>query len=358
MMKRWSAVAVLVLAAGACPAQEGDAWRWTHPDAKVVIGVDWKAAKETAVGQMLARKFAQGEVKDPKSNKGMEFLKSVDRILITAPALPEGPGAKAADGPVLVYFEGLIDREKLKQTFAEGTGVERFRGLDLLVPPRRPGGAQASMVAALLGDTAALLGDRPSVERAIDGAAGMKDAALRARAAKLAGECEIYMVAAALPKARGKGPAGLEDLQSMDLGVSLSDGLGLRLNMAFNDPEKARGMAMMAQLLTTMMMSNKQPEQAGLAGLAKRLNVEMQGANVLMRMDIPAVELERSLAQMGSGIEDVGRKAAASMLGGEAGTGPKSAGKTVEPRRGTIRIYGMEGGTVEIPMDSTKKPRN
>lgn len=355
MKKRW--VLSAILTAGACLAQQGDPWRWTHPDTKMVLGVDWKAAKSSVVGQMLAKKLAQGEESGSKAQKGMEFLKSVDRILITSPSA-EGPEGKAGEGPVLIYFEGLIDRDKLKRTFAEGTGVERFRGLDLLVPPRKPGEKGSNFVAALLGDTAAVLGDRASVEQAIDGAAGMKDAALRARALKLAEECEIYMVAAALPQQKGKGPSAMEDMQSMDMGVSLKSGVGLRLNMGFKDSEKAKGMAMMAQLLMSMMASNAKPEQAGLASLAKRLNVETQGANVLMRMDIPPEEVEKGLAQMKGGIEEMGQKAAATILGGSPSGAPGSAAAPKPAQPGSIRIYGMEGGPVEIPLDSTKKKQD
>lgn len=365
-------------------SQVRDEWSWVHPEAKLIIGVNWKAARASQAGEMIARKMKELDVKRTKeSSKGIEFLETVDRILIST---PETPGAaksvKSLTNPsVLIYMQGTINRDNLKQSFGPGTATERYKGLDLFLPP--PGKAQG-LVAALVSESVVVLGDRPSVERALAGPQTSRNSQLLARVKRMQAECDIWMVTDEIPATPGAaspvsaaGVGGTTDnlngMKAMDLGVSLRQDVRLRMNMVFPDAEKARGMATMTQLMASMASSDPKRGSPAMRELAKSLNVQAEGASVRLTLDVPLATLEEGVDRMGANLGKVGRSMAESMIGGgkpavpaagdpnsisvsgsvsggDARTTPKS------PERNTIRIYGMEGGVKEIPLEDSRKP--
>ena len=123
---------------------------------------------------------------------------------------------------MVIAVEGRLDRAALKKSLPPGTAMERFKGIDLYVPPKSKVG---EMLMAVLSDKQALFGDRNSIALVLEGQTGLGDALLAQRAAEMASRCEIWLVAAALGKPGAEGAGGamkqLEDIESMDLGVTL-----------------------------------------------------------------------------------------------------------------------------------------
>lgn len=359
----------LLWPAGSMPAQTTDEslWRFAHPDAKFLLGVDWQKAKNSPAGKMIERQFtasAKGSAHQPP--KGLEFLESVERVLVSSPNL-EGVSAQSP-GQLVIALEGKIDREALKKSLPAGTAIERYKGIDLYLPPK---GVQDEMILALVNDRIALGGDRQSLETVLEeSAAGLKDQGLLEKATHLAEQCEIWMVGNAPPVKKGSsGNAGMgqqfEDIESLELGISLTRGLGLEMNMNMATVESAQGMAMLSQMMMGM-ISNQTRQSDDFTRALRKLKVESRGKRVHLALDIPTSVLEKGVAQMKTSIRENGPKTLEALLKGGSGGGTRSPGTlaatarmeppapVVRPREmparpKTIKIVGLDTGDREIP---------
>jgi len=333
-------------------------WRYVHPEAKILMGMDLARSKQSATGKLLARQFTS--LPNAKVTGGSEFLDMADRVLLSSPGAEQGENA-----PMLVAVEGRLDRIALRKLLAPGTGVERFHGVDLLVPPRTK---KSDLVIAVITDRLGLLGDRASVEAALTADSTKVDAAMLRRAMELAEANEIWVVATAPPgslagEAMGGGPEQLKDIESMDLGISLQKGLGLRLALGMKTEASAQALAGMAQMLVGMAASDtkKNPQ---LAEIARSLKLNSEGTNVRLSIDVPVAQLEKGIAGLKSGVETASRKTLEGLVGAspvsmsamKQAPSPVADVKPVEVRREepqvpktrTIRVVGLESGDKEI----------
>lgn len=374
---RWNCLAAMaaVVSGGMilAPVVQADSppWVYTHPDAKVLIGVDWQRVKSSPTGQMIRRQLLEMGGTFTSSTQGLEFIDTVDRILISAPGELSGG---AQESPFIMALEGVLDAAALRKSMIPGTAVERYRGLDLLIPPRGPEGQD--MVAALVNDRLTLIGDRASIELVLEDGNGLRDLVLRDRAAAIASDSEIWMIAATPPVKAGTAGAdnpfasGLDELKAMDFGLSLARGLGLKMNLQFEDAASAQSLALGAQMLTSMFMTgdSASPE---IAQIARSLHIEQTGADLRVNLDIPLDLLERGVMQAKSGITEAAPRTLETLLGMGSGSAPlpgirpavKNAGQPVaaatpapsrapaapaQPVKRTIRIVGLDEGDREI----------
>jgi hypothetical protein len=353
----------------------GTLWRYVHPEAKFLLGVDWQKAKVSSVGKMLSRKLAEQKgLKVSRTTQGLEMLDKVNLILVSSPTI-EGM-SEESPGRVLVALEGKFDKAAFRRLMPDGTAVERFKGVDLFVPLKAK---KDELLAAYVSEQFALLGDRASLAEVLDGAgAGMKDQTLMERATSLASRCEMWLVANAPPTASGAPPSAgpmqqLQDLDSLDLGVGLSKGLGLEMNMNMKTVESAQGISMMAQMFLGM-AANQTRESDELSRALRSMKVSQNGRQVHMALNISTATLERGMVAMKSSIETKGRQAMEAMLaGGFAGTkaaparpaaranaetaavAPLPPPRPVEPVKRTIRIVGLESGDREVSYNSRQR---
>lgn len=350
-------------------------WRYVHPEAKFLLGVDWQKAKVSSVGKMLSRKLAEQKgLKVSRTSQGLDMLDKVNLILVSSPTI-EGM-SEESPGRVLVALEGKFDKAEFRRLMPDGTAVERFKGADLFVPLKAK---KDELLAAYVSEQFALLGDRTSLAEVLDGAgAGIKDQTLLERATSLASRCEMWLVANAPPTAKdAPSPAGpmqqLQDLDSLDLGVGLSKGLGLEMNMNMKTVESAQGISMMAQMFLGM-AANQTRESDELSRALRSMKVSQNGRQVHMALNISTATLERGMVAMKSSIETKGRQAMEAMLaGGFAGTKaaparpaatagaeqasmvPPPPPRPAQPLKRTIKIVGLESGDREVSYNS--RPR-
>lgn len=338
-----------------------DLWKYMHPGAKFIAGMDWIKVRNSPTGKMFARQLAAEGAKFKSSGPGLELFDQFERLLLSG---TEPTAGTAGPGQIIIAAEGRLDRAALKKSMPAGTAVERFKGVDLYVPPKSK---SEEMLLALVSDRLALFGDRASIARALDQPAGIADQALTARAADMASRAEIWFVSSSLGNRSGAtAPSGmkqLEDIESIDFGVTLQRGLGLRANLIAKSAESAQGLAMLAQLVSGMAVQG-QPKSPELAAIVRSLQVNVEGSAVRFSMDVPLAQLERGVLQARTSARDAGRKTLESFLGIQpsgqvpAGLRPAVQAQSVAlpqppaapepPRQRTIRIVGGDEGEREI----------
>jgi hypothetical protein len=316
---------------------------------------------------MLAKHFtSKGNFKvKGTSAREMALLDRTERVLVTAPVFDGDRMMK--DAPVLIVAEGAYDKAEFKKLMPVGTAVERFKGADLYLPPKSANDEELLM--AHVGDRFALFGTRETLAMALEGGGGVRDQALLERATRMASQCEFWIVAVAPPSAlapsSAKGPKQMEDIESMDLGIALSKGLGVRLNMEMKTVESAQGMAMIAQLLGAM--AAKESKNSGeLASALRGMKVVTEGKTLKMALDVSEAQLQASLVKMETVAADAGRRTLESFLGMTSPSSQQAAVQTPAvqeggvamaapppappppPQKRTIRILGLEEGEKEI----------
>src|SRR5215510_13416622 len=107
--------------------------RWTtfplaHPDARLLIGLDWRRIVESGLGPAMVRQVQLG------GHPLLGFLDSIenlDRMLVSSPGSEDGGRA-----PLLVIGEGRFSLAKIR-SMAKGDGAisRRYNDVELLVPP-------------------------------------------------------------------------------------------------------------------------------------------------------------------------------------------------------------------------------
>ncbi len=347
-----------------------DLWSYTLPGAKVVAGIDWQRAKSSETGAMLMKKLlATPGAKSKMTQAGLDFVDGLDRLLITSPGQGPDSGGKNA---AVIAAAGRFDRAKLKKSMPAGTAIERFRGIDLFVPPSAKAG---EMVAGWVSGTLMLMGDRDSIADVLEARSGIGDATLLSRAKQMETQHEFWMIADAPPYvAAGSGPGaaqGIEDIRSMDITVSLRQGLGLKANFTMTDAEKAQGAAMLAQMFSAFPPGPNQQASA-LAAIAKNLSVKVEGPVIRANLNLSLAQLERAAVEVRAGLEGASRRSLESLIGvGGGGSLPPGLRPTVraesarnmpmtapavaapaQPVRKTIRIVGLEEGVKEVSYTS------
>jgi len=336
-----------------CPAavQSGppaDSWRWVHPDARVIIGMDLVKARASATGRMLERQMGAGTAQWKSSGPLAGLWSRIDRILISSTNMNQ----QKAD-TVVVLLEGRLPRADVRKLAPVGTALERFQGIDLLVPPR----AKADeMLVALVSERQLLMGTRATLGAVLGARPGDVDEKLVTRARLMAADSEFWVVGNKLDEDGGKG-SPLGDVESIDFSVKLAKGLGLTASLMAKDENSAKAMATMLQMGMAMMAQNK-GQTPEMTALLRGLDVTTEGTAVRLKMDVPLAVLEKGIQQTKLASAQGGRKSLESMLGihpsGEMPAGlrpvvrpspppPEPSGPKV------IRVYGAEGGTMEIP---------
>lgn len=334
-------------------------WRYAHPQAKVLVGIEWQRIVQSPLAAKLQQEMAQAGLTRMMSAQGLDFIWEVERVFISSPG-----GGKKDQPPLVAALQGRFDLAKVRESITKlGAKANVYKGVALLAPDK----AGADQVLALASASVLLFGDRVSVQAALDNysaaappPAGSK---LYQRAADLSSRFDLWFAgvgapgdlagAAAMPQAQM-----LADVESFEAGVSLQNGLGLELSLNSKTEESAKALAGAVQGLMGLaaMHAGANPEAAE---FLKKLHVKTEHARVSLALSIDQAELEKGIQQIraSAGPAMAGVQVRPKITGTNATNLPALPHAAVIPvapikpaEPAVIRIYGAEGGTKEIPL--------
>ncbi|MCX6622132.1 MAG: hypothetical protein NTY38_13905, partial [Acidobacteria bacterium] len=150
---------VLLLAAVTSSAGGFDGlWRYVHPDAQFLCGVEWSSISKSELAAAMKAELAAG-----KGNfRGMEFIKELNRVLISSPGKQEWPGVnKSPDASLLMVISGKFDWPLLRKQ----SNIKRYKTVEWLQPKKD---VPEEMQIGVLGPETLLVGDLKSLTEAID----------------------------------------------------------------------------------------------------------------------------------------------------------------------------------------------
>ncbi|MEQ1886073.1 MAG: hypothetical protein ABL967_13500 [Bryobacteraceae bacterium] len=349
------------------------AWQLADPDAKVLIGIDVRSIRNSAIGKSVSSQMAgkpSPVAAMPFRIPGMELLDDIDSVFVAstgAPASTNPPAAKPAPGsakpaaannpPFLLVVQGNFPMEHL-QPLLSGKHPS-YKAFNIY-------GSNGSNL-AVMDEHTLVFGDPKSIRGAIDRKAA-KPAALSsiyARAQELAAANDLWIVAngASFGEAQAANPF-VKEIEGVEIALNVRNGLGLDLNLGTKTEATA---TMIAQLLSLQMQSAlaSQPSEPSLAEIAKKLQVGAQGKRMTVHLALTQAELEQSMQAVQAARMKTGARQTASAGATSVGT-PVAAAETPRvnaapapppgpppgPRK--VRIYGLDEGVREITIDPVR----
>src|SRR5687768_2498607 len=107
-MSRQFVRAVVFLGMPLCLAAQSTSlptfWRYSHPDAKALVGIDVKSIGESPFGARLLKEFAEAGFKARAQAEGFDFLNETERLLLSSPGTAPGAGQDSA--PFVIALQG------------------------------------------------------------------------------------------------------------------------------------------------------------------------------------------------------------------------------------------------------------
>ncbi len=349
-MNRGIAIAVFsgLLIAGGCWGQANGGGldpavlRMLPPDARVLLGVEWRKSLASSVGAMVEKRIQESGLPPIPGLAGFErtLREDVDSLLLSTSAqdLPE----RGRQSPMLVVIKGRFDPAQLRKRIAGKT--ERYRQTELIAPAKIE---PPTMRVALLDPSTILFGDRKELTSALDRLAAppsrKRNGALFDRAAGLAARHDIWLTIDA-PAGGFKGDQAasmpmLSQLSGLDLGISLSQGLTIEASLRAKSEADAGSLSAAVQGLLAMAAVNRK-DAPGQEDLLKRVQVTPAASAVSIRLALSPAELAESMARLpASTPNSTPKPPPAKSAAGPADPAP--------PKR--IRIVGLDSGPLEVP---------
>jgi len=317
-------------------------WRYLHPDAKAVIGVDWSRFQQSVIWTMFQEKM--GAL--PLPVKGLPFLKDIDRIVLSSPGAPQ---AGKNDAPVLIAVSGHFAPDSVRKTLVDlGARRQTYSKFTIYRPQGKADGQDLGFL--IVDPQTVLIGDLGSLCAAVDRSefTPVTPGPTLARAAELDAANDFWAVVSnpnVLSSGRLQGFLAGDDLselgQGMEFGLSFRDGIGLSVSLKTGSDAMAKHLV--DQITQGIKLSLKdKPSNPALAEMGKKLKVMAAGATVSMNLHLTREEVERSSRLYQASVKNAPPSPLVP-LNLEVQPPPKLEEKMV------IRIDGLDGGPREVP---------
>lgn len=320
-------------------------WRYLHPDAKAVIGVDWSLFRQSVVWNMLEEKI--GAL--PLPIKGLpSFIKEIDRIVLSSP----GGAEDKADAPIIVVVHGHFAPDSVQAALVEQGAHKQSYGKFTIYRPRAKENAQ-DLGFVLIDPQTVLIGDVGSLCAALDRSAFTPVLAgpTLARAAVLDAANDFWAVISSpnvLSSQRLQGFLAGDDLselgRGLEFGMSFRD--GFVVNVSLMTASEAMAKHLSDQIAAVVKLSSKdKPTNPGLAEMEKKLKVAAAGDTVTINLHMTREEVERSARlYQAAAKKPAARPLVPLNLAVETPAPPKT-------QKMVIKIEGLDGGTREVPFN-------
>lgn len=321
-------------------------WRYVHPQAKTLVGVDVRTVKQSQLGKKLAADFEKAGWKQQVSRQGVDFIEDVDQILLSSPSLPSN--ATQLDGAALVLaMQGRFQLEKLRASIAgKGAKSTTYKGVTLLTQD-----GKTDIVLALVSPQILVLGDPKSLRTVIDRyestVPAMSSDPMFQRATELATLYDAWVVSEVPPaaKVQSLNAQFLRHVQALEGGVSFRNGLALELNLQTDSSAKARELT--DSLSVLLQLATMGPKQDPIVkDLIERLRIQTEDN----RATFAILWKEGEVFQM---VDSLKSKVVKVALGTPGGPAPAAAPlpepePTPQPGPLVVKIHGMDEGTREV----------
>ncbi len=351
------------------------AWELAPPDAKVLVGIDIRGLKNSPVTNLFGADAASSirtQVENiapmgPFPLPKFELLEDIDSLFLAS------NGEKVAPRPVTDKVESTVPTAPAANTnpsfllAVSGTFPdEHLRPLLKGPHPSYKGinvyrGAGANpMAVAVLDEHLVLLGDEKSIYRAIDrktSGVKLQGGPIFARAKELSAANDVWIVvrdvAGDIKKASGPGAAFASEIEGLDFGLAARD--AFNLNIALTTKTEAAAQ-MFAQLISSQLQSaitTKMDDQQAAEAL-KRITISANGNTMQVQIAMSKEELLDNIRRMqeqraNGGVRPAGHRPALGVTTTASAAVPAVPPAPPKPR--VIKIYGLDDGEKEIPLD-------
>ncbi len=310
-------------------------WRFVHPNAKALIGIDVRAIAGSRIAGEMAAQFHSLAIPFPlpAALSVMDPINSIDRVLLSSPGAD--PADLSAEPPVIIAAAGRFEPGKLARIFMQaGAKPQFFDGVTIYRPPEK----NSDFGVVVLNSQTLLAGDAKSLYTVLDRISKNVSTipAIVERARDMDVAYDFWAILSAPPSAMHSDRFPLASLAGkmtgFQAGIALRDGLALDVNITAASEAGAKEMSTQLSKLLRLVTKDRDnhPEWAG---LNKKFKITIENSDVHIALRVAAPDVER----MAKVFEE------ARARGQQASIAPKP------PARQVIRIEGLDDGPREVP---------
>jgi hypothetical protein len=327
-------VAAVPLASGLGAQTANGLWRFAHPQAKALIGINWKVVRDSQAGRMMRERLESGI---GEAIPGIEFLNDLDEALISSPGATEG----RADPQTLIALRGRFDRARVKDLLVRYGAHKQMYGTSVIYRPKGESGRDLAI--AQIDERTLLLGDVASVLAGIDRAksewTGGDANPVVERAHRLETSYDFWALFTAPGALSLPGAHMPPDAREMEAGISFHNGLSMDVRLDTESIDIARHMAV--DLSKVLKLASKDQEaQPGWTEIAKKMRVWADSTAVQVSLRMGGEDLTKATRLWE--VARAKRETARAQVQVDV--------KPVPPQRKTIRIDGLDEGPRDIPI--------
>jgi hypothetical protein len=344
---------IVTLLACLCPlaSAQTDAglWRFVHPNAKALIGIDVQRIRHSRVAEEMSAQLHAMPMPMGLTLQfpGMDLLNSIDRVILSS------PGRNAAnpdeEPPLLIAVSGRFEPVKLTQMFLKaGARRQVFNSVTVY---RLQDQKNSDFGFVVLNSQTLLIGDVKSlysvIERAEKGIVTPPAIVERARDMDVAYDFWAILLTTPSAMASERLPiAGLTaKLNGFEAGIAVRDGFSMDVNLNAITEKAAKEISEQFSKLIHLAAKDREnhPEWSG---IDRKMKVRVDRADVhfALRLDAPDV------ARMAKAFDE--SRARRQALNASVNVKPQQHTPTLPPppeQKLVIRIEGLDDGPREIP---------
>jgi hypothetical protein len=317
-------------------------WRFAHPNAKSLIGLEVGRIRRSNLQAGLSRSFEKTWLESAARHlPGVELLDQIEQVLISSPGSANADDA--SEPPILVLVRGHFDPVKVRQLLRErGAKPQSFAGITVFRPQ---GKATNEFGFAVLDAETILAGDAKSIFSSIERMrvpAEGPASALMARAETFKSDYDFWVVmtepsalaSQRLPFAALTQSGLMQRVSGVEFGLSLKDGLVVTGSLLMGVDQNARALKdELSKLLKLAVRDQATPPE--LIVVAKKLKLDLDGSAVRFSLRLAKPDLEVSLRKLQARHHPPGNVLVESS-------------PVLPPKPQFIRIEGLDEGAREI----------